>query len=149
MTRWDGSRRADELFGLLGIAHRPAPPLLGSSVFRHPQPGGTAAVAQAMLYNANPQAPDRPHDGLDPRDWQPVVGWDTLNWGPDVRVPEFRFGLHRDTDGRIRQPSVVVNWRARLTPVTLLSEAAGAAPDDELGRILRRADGTDWPGNTH
>ena len=54
----------------------------------------TAGVAQAMLYNANPQDPGRvPPAPLQPEEWQPVVGWDTLNWHPDVRVPEYRFGL--------------------------------------------------------
>jgi hypothetical protein len=143
-----GSRRADELFSLLALAHG-ANRGYGGSVFRNPQPDGVAAVAQTMLYNANPQDPDRvPPAPLQPADWQPVVGWDTLNWNPDVRVPEYRFGLKRD-EGQIVQPTVLTNWRARLTPVTRLGGVAVAAGDDELGRILRRTDPSGWPANTH
>ncbi len=143
-----GSLRADELFAFVGFAHTPAPHVFGPGLFRQTQPDGIAAFTQAALYNANPQDPDRPPPP--PRaaaDWQPVVGWDTLNWSPDVRVPEFRFGRARDDRDLVRQPRVLVNWRAKLAPATRLADAVPHL-DGPLGAIVGRTT-LDWPSNTH
>jgi hypothetical protein len=146
-TRRDGSRLADELFGLLAVSRSPSPPVVGRPVFRQPRPNGVLATAQVMLYNANPQTGQTETPAaLDPRDWQPVVGWDTLNWDPDVRVPEHRFGLRADTDKLVRRPGVRPNWRVKLTPVTLLE---GASDSPEAVRDAARGfDAAPWLHNT-
>ena len=68
------SRRADELFTLMGFARRDFSPLFSPAVFKTANQGGMVAYAQAMIYNANPNLGDS--DG----NRQAVVGWDTLNW---------------------------------------------------------------------
>ncbi len=145
-TTEDGSPRADELFGVIGFAHKPPPEVLGMPIFRQPQPDGLAAHAQVMLYNANPQ--DRPRKAK----WQPVVGWDTLAW--DTAVPEFEFGDEFGSDRRLdrsrHQPRIRLNWQTKLVPVTVgrLTDAVGTQ-DPELNRILDRLL-TDRPlVNTH
>ncbi len=144
-AREDGFDRANELFGVLGFAHKPPPEVTGFPVFRQPQPDGMAAVAQVLVYNANRQ--DRPRV---PK-WQPVVGWDTLAW--DDPVPEFEFGKEFGSDRAIRrtdQPRVRLNWQAKLVPVASkrLADAAGTQAAD-LNRVLDRLV-TDRPlSNTH
>jgi hypothetical protein len=54
-TTAEGSKRADQLFGILAIARRDPAPATKVSVFRPTNPGGIVAYSQAMLYNANPQ----------------------------------------------------------------------------------------------
>lgn len=148
-TTRDGSARADALFALLGFAHQDAPALLGAPLFRQPQPDGYAAFAQAMLYNANPQEPDKlPPAPLRPGEWQPRVAWDTLNWDPEVWVPEFGYGDERDRGDHVRQPRVKTNWRAKLAPGTLLAEAPGSQAD-KLNAILERTEAANWLANTH
>lgn len=117
-TQRANSPRADELFGWLCAART-----------KSSSPGITA-TAQVMLYNANPQVVSE-----DPL-WQPVLGWDTLNWDPEVRVPEFARGL-TSTDA-LPRPSIRPNWRAKLTPVTLLANA-GDSTDPVIREAARTA----------
>jgi hypothetical protein len=129
-TRKAGSRRADELFAVIGFAHQDAPEIMGAPLIRPYQPDGMAAHAQVLVYNANPQ--DRPRR----KKWQPVVGWDTLNW--DNAVPEYEFGEPYGCDREIReQPRIKLNWQAKLVPTTRLADAVGTQ-DAELNRILER-----------
>lgn len=137
-----GSRRADELFAVMGFAHRPAPYVVAYPLLRDSQPDGVAAHAQVLLYNANPQ--DRPRRAK----WQPVVGWDTLAW--DGPVPEFEFGERYGSDRDIReQPRIKLNWQTKLVPTTRLKDAAGTQPSAELNRILDRTAADTWIANTH
>lgn len=115
-ARPGGGERADELFGVLAAAVRPSAPILGFPVFRHTNPRGVTAYSQVLIYNANPQEPDRDTSP----DWQPIVGWDTLNWDAAVRVPELSAGSR---PGPLRQrPVVRLNWRVMLVPAARLGE---------------------------
>ena len=140
-TKKKGSRRADELFAVIGFAHQDAPEVMAAPLIRPYQPDGLAAHAQVLIYNANPQ--DRPRK---PK-WQPVVGWDTLGW--DTAVPEYEFGLEYGSDKKIRdQPRIKLNWQTKLVPTTRLADAAGTQ-DAELNRILERTVGDRPLANTH
>jgi hypothetical protein len=137
----DGSHLADARFALVGFAHQPMPEVVGAPVFRPYQPDGLAAHAQVLLYNANPQ--NRPRQ----RQWQPVVGWDTLAW--DNAVPEFEFGEDYGSDREIReQPRIKLNWQVKLVPTTRLADAAGTQ-HPELNRILDRTTADRPLANTH
>ena len=80
------SSQADELFCVVGVARKQVPP---KHSYRHVLPNTSptpiAAVAQAMIYNANSPKTWRRRD-LDWISWlldrkaQPTHAWDTLNW---------------------------------------------------------------------
>jgi hypothetical protein len=135
-TTAEGSPRADNLFSVVGFAHRPAPPITSYGIFRQGNPDGLVAYAQAMIYNANPQT-GRSAGAHN----QPVVGWDTLNW--DNVVPEFSWDQPREPDPPIpdmAEPRIRLNWQAKLTPTTQLVQAASletilGGPD---AKVLRR-----------
>jgi hypothetical protein len=112
------SNLADRKFTLVGFAHRPPRTVASRAVFGVPNRDGIVACAQAILYNVNSQNP-----GNGPPTYQPEVGWDTLNWWPPVTSSgayEFKEGPE-ETD---LCPRILVNWQAKLTPVTRLDEAA-------------------------
>jgi hypothetical protein len=126
-----GSRRADELFGLLVVAHRPAPRPVGPRAFG-PWPRPPVAVAQALVYNPNPR---RAGDV----DRQPITGWDTLNW--DGPVPEF------GADVDLGCPRIRLGWDATIVPVSLVPAAASAPglPGDVRASLRRTpTDPTCW-----
>jgi hypothetical protein len=132
-TKAGGSRRADELFGVMGFAHRPPLPVYFSPVFRQTNPDGLVAYAQVLVYNANRQDRARVGGG------QPVVGWDTLNWDLDY-VPEFPGPqASDDLDNRpdIPEPAIRINWQVKLVPATRLKDGAWIQPGG-LGAVLRR-----------
>ncbi len=135
---WVGRGAADqelagEYFTLLGIAHRDYQTLFSPAVYPAVNEKGLTAYAQAILYNANPQRPDS-GDSLR----QPQLGWDTLNWDPNGRVPEWGAS---PADGTATWPweifdisgsqatlRVRLNWQAKLVPVTTARlQAAGAS----------------------
>jgi hypothetical protein len=129
-TTKEGSALADERFCLLGFAHQPAPVVVGYPIFRQTQPDGISAVAQAMVYNANPQTNPRKAK------WQPRVAWDTLAWVNDV--PEYEFGLDFKNYDKVKeQPRMQPNWQAKLVPVTRLADATDSQTG-ELNAILGR-----------
>lgn len=143
-TTAEGSDRADELFCTLGFALKPPPEVIGMPIFRQPQPDGIAAVAQVMIYNANPQHLPRQ------KKMQPMVGWDTLGWverlpkagGEPHPVPEYEYGKDFEEEmrrPRTKQPLMALNWHAKLVPVTpqRLTDAVGTQ-EAELNRILDR-----------
>jgi hypothetical protein len=130
---------ADRMFCVVGMAHRPKPPLFSlfvgtSPLFRQENEGGMACYAQAMFYNANEQ-----QQGSGTQDLQPIAGWDTLNWGVDdrnrpVRVPEYPGPLPQEDDSHSNlhpltpttpQPIIRLNWQSKLVPTTRLVEATG------------------------
>lgn len=85
--RRDFSRKADQMFALVGIARKENPPAMSLYRFFIPVANETpiATVAQAMIYNAN--EPKRwQRKGFDlislllNRKAQPVQAWDTLAW---------------------------------------------------------------------
>jgi hypothetical protein len=138
-SRKGGSREADRLFGILGFAHRPAPPLAAPGWFEAVNADGIACYAQTMIYNANTARESRSEL------LQAEAPWDTLNWHR-VRVPEWRMGQDPNPSGntlaswysaRAPRPEIRLNWQSMLVPSTRVAEAVlwqrGA-----LGRILRR-----------
>jgi hypothetical protein len=112
------SRRADELFTLMGFARRDFSPLFSPAVYKTANQGGMVAYAQAMIHNANPNLGDS--DG----NRQAVVGWDTLNWLHDPAVYEHA----ANPDNEPEPPQIRINWQVKLIPVTRLREARGALP---------------------
>ncbi|MEN9556827.1 MAG: hypothetical protein RLZZ232_3113 [Planctomycetota bacterium] len=138
-ARKSGSREADRHFGIMGFAHRPAPPLAAPGWFDSVNADGVACYAQTMIYNAN-SARESKSELL-----QAEAPWDTLNWHR-VRVPEWRAGQDpnpsEDTlSSRYARfaprPEIHVNWQSMLVPSTRVAESVlwqrGA-----LGRIMRK-----------
>jgi hypothetical protein len=134
-TKATESRRADNLFALVGFAHRRAPRIFSYGIFRQANPDGLVTYAQAMLYNAN--APVASRLGM-----QPVVGWDTLNWA--AAMPEFSWDLPQLPDcpiAPVPEPVIRLNWQAKLTPTTRLSEAtfhSSWLQSKDVGGVMRR-----------
>lgn len=106
-TKLSGSLRAEELFCHIGLARREPPHVWATPFFRQGNPDGVVTFAQSMIYNANPQEPQRRHPGK-----QPVAGWDTLNWAGDA--VEWKATPTRNPP----TPGIKLNWQARLSAVT-------------------------------
>lgn len=115
---------AERMFCSLAIVTREPRPLIADlRLFPHVASGTPRiAVAQAMCYNANGR---REFDAA----LQPDNGWDTLNWAPSVRAPEW--GDHRPASHSRFSPAASfgghapgdtaktkLNWQAKLVPVT-------------------------------
>jgi hypothetical protein len=131
-TKESGSKQADQLFCVLGFAQRPAKTIAMVPVFGKPQQNsnGVVAFAQAMVYNANKQ-----DASANPGDFQPEIGWNTLNWRSPINgsnAYEFAKGVKdpsafgalknflNNDGGDDNQPAIKLNWQARLTPVSRL-----------------------------
>jgi hypothetical protein len=130
-TTADGSRDADRLFGTIGFARRPRPPLNAANLFRQGNPDGIVAYAQVMIYNANPQQRGTVAGT------QPTAGWDTLGW--ITPVPEWS---QTDTSGdppipNLAEPQQRIAWNSKLVPTTRLAESIFWQQGD-LGKVLRR-----------
>lgn len=125
------SRLADRKFTLVGFAHRPGRTPMSVAVFETPNSGGMVACAQAMIYNANRQNPGG--GGA----FQPEVAWDTFNWEPPVSSSgayEYKEADESDTC-----PRYLVNWQAKLVPVSRLDEAARSGQvGGPFGNVLGR-----------
>lgn len=139
-----GKRRAERYFTVIAIVHRKRETaIIGPSIFKNPAKRGTFAVAQAMFYNANGRAAN-PANGR----YQPKTGWDTLNWAPPFRAPEW--GDHQPATGGGGFPRffisgknatagsrVKLNWQAKLVPVTS-SRLRDAEQSSKLSQRLRQ-----------
>ena len=114
------SSQVDQMFSVVGLAHRPAPAVAGSGIFRFQEnPDGFVCYAQAMFYNGNPQK-----RGSGDNNWQPTAGWDTLNW--DGPAPEYPGPVPSGDDTptpTTPQPLIRLNWQSKLVPTTRLAEA--------------------------
>lgn len=128
---------ADRLFSVVGFAHRVPPRPFASGVYRQPTPDGFVAYAQAIVWNANLQDPANT-----PKQHQPQVGWDTLNWSRPTDVSHSY--EHPEDPGMWKDrhdwaPMIRVNWQARLVPVGAerLKEAASRVPSP-MDRVMRR-----------
>ena len=134
----NGSRQADQMFTVVGLAHRPAPrvasPVVsGGGIFRQENPDGMVCYAQAMFYNANPQ-----QRGSGNQDWQPTAGWDTLNWdGPAPEYPGPVPPGNNTPTPTTPQPRIRLNWQSKLVPTTSLLEAT-LFQTGPIGSVLRR-----------
>lgn len=130
----NNTRAAEHSFALVGFA-RQAPPMRWTTRFQPAtNPGGTVAFAQSLLYNANPRVP-----GSDSR-FQPVTGYDTLNWnnegGDPVRSAALEWPWFKKD---LSCPRVKLNWQTKLVPVTRLGEAV-PVPDGEFQSVLNKLD---------
>jgi hypothetical protein len=131
----DGSNQADQRFGVLAVAHRQPPQITSSALFNQANPDGIFAYAQALTYNANPQVPSPPGD------YQPRIGWDTLNWnsgsqdGPATAVEYF----YPSDEEPSAPPLIHLNWQAKLVPVRgrMLAGAVEGNPSLARRRSLR------------
>jgi hypothetical protein len=142
---------------VVGFAHRTAPKPFSSALYKQPNPDGILAYAQATIYNANEQSTSSPSD------FQPQVGWDTLNWKYPVDQSgayEFDRGNQRDSGGSwlqslnflqpssSRNPVITLNWQAKLVPVTRLGAARNAiGMPGPIRQVLSRT--PDLPGVTN
>lgn len=136
------ARAAADLFAVVAVATRePAAVWLSPRVFAA-SGGRPAAVAGGILYNANGNRVSASAAAAP----QPDTGWDTLNWQPPVRAPEWGRGsptiragdaLAVFTSSKPTGPTAAVrlNWQGKLVPVDrgLLGRATGA----EAGFIRR------------
>jgi hypothetical protein len=129
-------RAAADLFAVVAVATRePAAVWLSPRIFAAAS-GRPAAVAGGLLYNANGNRVSVPG----PAATQPDTGWDTLNWQPPVKAPEWGRGsptirggdaLAVFTSSKPTGPKAAVrlNWQGKLVPVDrgLLGRATGDA----------------------
>lgn len=133
--RWQtagGSREADRMFAVVGLAHRGPLPVAGLGVFRQTNPDGMAAYAQAFVYNANP------NPRTTARGFQPVVSYDTLNWVNRVRDHPGQ-GPTDDTYPvpSVPEPRVRLNWQVKLVPATRVTDSIWFQKG-ALGKVMRR-----------
>jgi hypothetical protein len=115
-------RRAENLFTLIGVAHRDYQPLFSEILYPSSSQTGMTAYAQAIFYNANPQKRGSGRNAS-----QEKIGWDTLNWDPAIQAPEWGAPAHEtapkwpweafDGSGQQAVAKVKLNWQAKLMPV--------------------------------
>jgi len=119
----EGRRAAEQYFTALAVCRRDYRPLISPRVFKTPHDHGLTTVAQAIVYNANPQQANVSNDSST----QPQVGWDTLNWDFSQRpIPEWEAEPSRQSmrwpwellQGLEQAPVVKLNWQPKLVPVT-------------------------------
>jgi hypothetical protein len=125
-----GINLQDQMFCLVGVAHRPAPKLAWTTIYKQPNPDGIVAFAQGMIYNANQQG------GSDNAQFQPQIGWDTLNWKPTVdqsNAYDLPDGVDIPTGSTAPgQPQIQLNWQAKLVPLTMIQS------DGDVSRLMGR-----------
>lgn len=137
------SEEADDIFTVVGFAHRDKPLIVSPVIYSQEQEDGIVAFAQAMFYNANPQNPNA-SPGL-----QAAVGWDTLNWeGTPVE-----FSSNPSQTWGTPFPKIKLNWQAKLVPVTnnrMLQAQVFGLTDGKLNPVLLKAPQlTPQTGMTH
>jgi hypothetical protein len=131
--RWTtDARHADLRFGVLGFARRPAYRPFGAPALSVQNAAGRVAYAQALVYNANSERPD-----IGPPLHQRELGWDTLNWEPPV-AGSFAYEFPEGEDGPPGCPRIVLNWQAKLVPVTSRLDDSPAVLPPEFGAVIRR-----------
>jgi hypothetical protein len=135
-----GSRRADRLFSVVGFARRDAPDMFGPGIYERENRDGILGYAQAMVYNANPQ------HGPSGQGLQPEIGWDTLNWVSPVLEHNSHGG--NSSDSPAAQPQILLNWQAKLVPVTRLNESA-VVLEGRFRQVVRRLVPQDELFRTH
>jgi len=132
------SKKADNLFTMVGFVHAESPPAISPAVYAQAQEEGMVAYAQAMFYNANPQEPSSFGSQ------QAAVGWDTLNW-------EGRPVEYKTSERSTGFPKIKVNWQAKLVPVTnnrmLLAQPLSLA-HGRIGKVMQKTVGLK-PLNRH
>jgi hypothetical protein len=114
---------ADELFATVVVASQSRPQAVGTPVvFPVVYPQGTTAIAQVLLYNANPCV--EPEQSIDLRckriipNRQADFGFDTLNWKPSSRPYELVAVTNEGGAPKPEYPEVLLNWQSKLVPVS-------------------------------
>ncbi len=114
---------ADELFATVVVASQGRPQAVGTPVvFPVVYPQGTTAIAQVLLYNANPCV--EPEQSIDLRckriipNRQADFGFDTLNWKPSSRPYELVAVTNEGGAPKPEYPEVLLNWQSKLVPVS-------------------------------
>ena len=132
-TKTEGSRRADELFSVVGFTQRTPPSIIGKGIYLDGVKDRLVTFAQSMIYNANPV--ERPGN----HDWQAVTGWDTLNW-VGGQTPQWKYGSSFGAATSFRHhPKIRLNWQNLLVPSTRIAEAV-RWQQGPLGRVLERTE---------
>lgn len=121
-TRREGSRRADELFCLSVVLEAPMPSAVGSTVFGARDDWRIRCRSQAMIF---PRQSIVTGPATPKVDWQSTLGWDTLQWSPEVAIPEWTLGTKPGETSTLKRPRVNARWSAKLTPNTT---NVGASP---------------------
>jgi hypothetical protein len=132
---WFRSTQASEqTFAVIGFARANKPFIWAPAFFPTTNSGGTVAFAQSLLYNANPRrpSPDNTH-------YQPVTGWDTLNWDTGTGDPETAAAIEWPYYKKLHGPRVKLNWQAKLVPVTRLREGTSQL-SGEFQKVLSKLD---------
>jgi hypothetical protein len=131
-----GRLEAEQMFTLVVYARRThGQKRFDSSTFTFSSDGDRLCQAQAMVYNAN----GRELAKGDEMQSQPNTGWDTLNWTPPVKAPEWGARTEDGGKGRLSGMSLDIpafpldvfykrkvepcaqtklNWQAKLIPLT-------------------------------
>lgn len=135
----DSKQAAEQLFTVVGLAHREFEPQFAPHIFPTPHNRGMTTYAQSIIYNANRQETTQVGNASLV---QPKVGWDTLNWDPTTETPEWG---SRPSVSEAMWPweviaaarrsdavKVKLNWQAKLMPVTQ-SRLEQAALDNATG----------------
>jgi hypothetical protein len=128
---------AEDMFTLVAMTHREIDPFFSPVIYPVASRHGMTTFAQAIYYNSNPQqaAP------VAISKVQPIVAWDTLNWHPDAKPPEWGakasvapsskwpWEIFTSEDAFVGQAKAKLNWQAKLMPVTKrrFEEAAKAS----------------------
>jgi hypothetical protein len=110
---------AARAFTVVGFAHKGPPYRWTRKLLPPVNEKGVVTFAQAMVYNANPRKPDP-----DDTHYQPVTGWDTLNWDNQGGDPGTAAAVEWPLFKRTNCPRVKLNWQAKLVPVSRLGEAS-------------------------
>lgn len=122
----DGKRMAEDMFTLVAMTHREIDPFFSPVIYPVASKHGMTTFAQAIYYNSNPQQPAP----VAKSKVQPIVGWDTLNWHPDAKPPEWGakatvapsskwpWEIFTEEDAFVGQSRAKLNWQAKLMPVT-------------------------------
>jgi hypothetical protein len=157
--KWTGGndaskREAEKLFTLIGVAHRDYQPLFSQVLYPSSSETGATAYAQAIFYNANEQKPGSGRNAS-----QEKIGWDTLNWDPLTRTPEWGAPAHEtapkwpweafDGSSNSAVAKVKLNWQAKLMPVqtSRIQDAAVTLDGDARKNVEHAASHFDKLGN--
>lgn len=137
----EGKQMAEEMFTVIGMTQREFKPLFSPVIYPvASRLDGITTFAQAVFYNANEQVP--PTDDAKTT-VQPKIAWDTLNWLPTAKPPEWGakatvapksiwpWEIFTPDPKLLGNAQARLNWQAKLMPVTKsrLTQAipAGAA----------------------
>jgi hypothetical protein len=121
-----GKQQAEQLFTVIGLAHRDVKPLFSPVIYPAGTRHGATTFAQAVFYNGNEQKPVPP---FTKSTTQAKLGWDTLNWDPATNAPEWGTKLatssakwpwevFTSSTALSGSAKVRLNWQAKLMPVT-------------------------------